>query len=309
MPLPLIGLAVGAAAVATVSYLGPLIIACVVGFVSTVSSFFVAKKIYTTQESDELTALYKEQMQRERETRAEAEKTAEYAACNVELILNRVQKQHQLLDESIFNFNQNIDDTNHANEDLERVAESIQHAATAATVTVETIATELEQLKTELTLVNMTLHNTQNALAEKENELQQTVEKLAKLEVKITADAHENVIQMSHFNEMMSDARNVLSQAPHDISIKDAEISSLRMKNTKLTSTIQTLENTVTQLTTKLIGASDANKTQLNEIRSLLSENKRLTHLIDALSKALEDQSPLSTKLHTTPTHSVRIFK
>ncbi|MDP3705301.1 MAG: hypothetical protein Q8R24_05270 [Legionellaceae bacterium] len=299
MPLPIIGAVVVGTTVAAVSYLGPLIIACFVGAATSITSFLVARKWYKRNEKTELSETRKEHVKREKKLRTDAEKIAQRVGDNVELILDRSKQQQQQLGSSIQTFGASIEATNQATENLERVAESMQYVASSTSITVETMSAELDRLKSELISVNTMLQGTQNALVEKERELTLTIEKLATIEAKINEDAHENKLRIDQFSEEFSDASHLLH--------KDAEMASLREKNIRMTSTIKTLETTIERLTSKFTGSHDLNKSRLGEIQILLTENKRLTGLIDHLSKALEEQdTPISN--HRSPTNKMKMF-
>lgn len=307
MPLPLIAVA-AVGAVAAVSYLTPLIIACIVGAATTIASFLVARTVYKKKDKSESSELRKEQKKRERKTRMDAEKTAQRVGHNVDLILNRSKEQQQQFGASIQTFSESIYATSQATDNLERVAESIQHVASAATITVETMSSELERLKSELIAVNTTLQGTQDALTEKERELTVTIDKLALLEVTINQDTRENTLRLAQFTEELSQFPSLLYHSNDDSHLKDAEITSLREKNSRMTSTIKILETTIERLTSKLTGAADLNQARLGEIRTLLTENKRLTCLIDSLSNVLENQESMTSNQRSSTTSKIRMF-
>ncbi len=294
MPILEIGLASAAVVAATTSYLVPLIISCVTGFVAVVGSFFVGKTMSeqrSAKVTKDLANLRRKQLARDRLTRVEAERMVFHTDESVQHILKQSKKHQQKFDQTITQFNQNLIDTSEATENLERVAESIQGVAHGSSGTMASISVELDRLKSELYEVNNRLNETQKTLFEKDQLLKTTLDKLTKIEEQMEIDNQTNGFQIIDLSSGMIELKNILTQQYHESSLKDDEIQMLKKQINQLTTTVKTLESTVQDLTTKLADTSDENQTRVRDIRCLLDQNKQLIKTIEQLSTGLKQQA------------------
>ena len=292
MPIPLVigAVVVGVGAAAAVSYLGPLIIACIVGAFTTISAFFIGKAYYENTDSKELSETDKELKSREQMTREEALRTAEQIAININRILRRSEEQQHQLGQSIQRFNHSIEESHEINDQLDIVASSIYEAVNSSTRKVESLSIELEQLKKELILANTELKNTQDALAETNNEIKQTIEKLAASEASIANDISTSKESISGFTNALSVAQELLHQNIEFNSLQDAELTAIQAINTEMPFAIRRLETTIETLSRRFIDLNDVNQSQFTEIQALLAENIRLRDMINGHSQDTNEQ-------------------
>lgn len=295
----------GAAGVAVVSYLVPLIISCIVGGVTVIVTFISTRAFYKRehQKDVEVQNLKKQQVERDNAMHEEASRLAHAAGLDLQILLKLSKEQLSEFKSAIQDFMRNIDDSDIATKNLTSIANTIQETANIASLECTDLHRELEMIKQELIMVYGKLSNTEQMLALKESELKQTIDKLNELGEKIIA--HEILEKLDDLEDLHQEYGH-LEAREAEIIAKNDEIAVLRSKNLALGETIESLNKTISKLQKKLNNHSESEKIQIQEIQKLIIDNKLLTETIEALTESMEEQNERATKFTT---NQLKIFK
>ena len=298
MPIPI--LLGAAAAAATVSYLIPLIITCISGGVTIIITFFATRAFYKKKhENDsEMQHLKKQQVERDNAIHDEVSKLALETGIDMQTLLRLSKEQQEELKHTIQEFMRNIDESDAATKSLTLIANNIQDATINASTQNISLNLELDRIKNELLKVYTKLKLTEQNLAQKESELQQTIESIGHLGEQILS---------SDILEKLS----CLGNAENDTKLLDQndQIILLKAKNSALANTIESLNKTIQALHKKLADCSENERVQIQEIQNLISDNKLLTETIESLTESIESQNKISSKVSQHTFGQLRIFK
>lgn len=239
---------------------------------------------------------------------SEAEALENTITHEVQIIDRALDQHHQLFQANIQKLNACVNNTEGSVNTLNQTTESIQ----CTEKTVAEITLDLQGLRCELRDINLKLHQTQDNLVEKEKALHITLKKLETTETKLYEDTKLNTINIEKLTAELRQANNLLSldEHPLELSVKEAEIKSLQEDNKRMVVLIKSLESTIERFMVTLEMANKANKSQLNKITTLLSDNKQLNHIVRELSARLDDNKTKSTtKQADFLSHNIRMFK
>ncbi|MDP3560658.1 MAG: hypothetical protein Q8R83_00560 [Legionellaceae bacterium] len=267
------------AGIVVVSYLVPLIISCVGGAVMIIVTALGVRWYYKKEgdKDKELAQSYKEQHNREKATRENISRVVAEAGIDLQTLLSLSNEQQKVFKLAISEFITHIQDSHQTTQKLNQVAESIQVVADKTTNQSELLSTELDIIKSELSNIYQKLKLTEAALSSREKELHETILKLRQAE-SINSERIQNDIHIQQF------ARQI-DQVQHD------ELHTLLEKNTNLCATIETLNKTIIALHATLSKSDETNHRYLNEIQTLLANNKRLSETIDKLTRSIENDN------------------
>lgn len=333
MPI-LTGLGV-TAAVTTVSYLGPLIISCVVSGISIIITFISTRAFYKEEkeQNTEYTKLKKDQKNRDLQLRKEIEKIAYETGIDLQVLLNLSKEQRLEIKKALDSFTQNIVDSAQATLSLNQIVSKIQITTNDALMQNSVLHKELDIIKSELKTIRDKLSKAEQKLANKEKDLNITINKLKLIEEKLSLTTSSSVLTGRFTTEPFcahpanpDDDKNpsLLSQNNLDIcrtpvtnnelnnelnNEKNKELNNLRKHNLALSNTIETLKNSISNLETKLTKTTIKENEYLSEIQNLIAENKQLTKTIEDLAAILEQQNKQASLLTTNTKTHLRLFK
>ncbi len=309
MPVLEIGLAAAAAAVGA-SYLLPMIISCIGGVIVAIAAFFAGFRMARRRNETDLSGLKKQQHERDKQTRQEAEDIVMQTDQNVRDILSQTQKQQTRLDQTITSFQEEIDTSTEITERFENVTYDIREVAARGEIKLAEMSTKISGLNTELIHINDLLKIKEQNLDEKDALLKNTIDKLIECEQKASHDAS---VCIEHIQELQLKITNfhlkfnIFRKAN---SLENEHVENLREQNKLLTATIDKLEKTVLDLSASLENATTKNEHQYQEVKRLFDENKLLSLLVEDFSKIVESES---LKMKGEPcqsnTTSMRLFR
>ena len=330
--------ALAAGVVVAVSYLVPLIIACVLGGAAIVATFFTTRYYYKNEEAnnEEANELKKQQIQRDNALHDEVSKITLQAGIDLQTLLKLSHEQRLELKKAIIDFTKNIEDSDLAATNLTKVSDSIQSSVAETSLITQDLAKELDIMKSELMIVNDKLRLTEENLAQKEQELHEVITKLtytckdiaeldnptdleAQIDSLYATDTKDNTLF-----ESSAFLSSTAKETDEEISIQplcnselteasanriSMELLYLREKNIGLSHTIDKLKTSIAHLQSKLQVTTANEKLQLEEIQKLIAENRKLTTTIEKLVCAIEEREKYETMPHHEKKTSLRLFQ
>lgn len=310
MPVIEIGLATAAVAAAGASYLIPLVISCIGGAIVATATFFAGFKMARRKNNADLSGLKKQQYERDKQTKQEAENIVVQTEQDVRDILAQTKKQNAALDQTILDFQEEIDASKKVTGSLEKFTHGVRDLTETGKINLTDMCTELERVNTELIRVTDALKIKEQSLDEKDKLLKNTLDKLTHCEKKASHDALISIQNIQKLQIEISHIYKEFDMIRKTKLLQKEQVDTLMEQNQRLTATINKLEKTILDLSDSLENANIKNDTQCQETQRLLDENKQLALLIEELSHVIESGSvEMKGEPYQSNNASMRLFR
>lgn len=286
-------------AVATASYWVPLVVTCGAAVMTSIGSFFWGMKLGRRKHHTDLSLLKKQQYERDKQTKIEAEQMVTQTAENVRDILEQSKRQQIQWDETVSSFQQHVDSSHQATDMLQQVTVAIQHHAVTEQQQLLAMCVELERLNKALVCVTLALRQSEQALQEKNEHMAQTLEQLSLTEKKATFDTEKSMQYIQDLHSQLAHLQAEWSLHHQRQQEKRQDIEHLHQYNQQCLATIKKLESVIVHLNAALQNSMMEKQSAHQEIQRLIEENHECMQLIESLTQLIESAG-LSYPIVTT---------